>query len=61
MKVFANTDINDNANEDDRNKPEFSEDANVTPASGWIRDKGIIGSGTPDGDIVLYGTAANFE
>src|ERR1700735_5455710 len=57
VKVFANTDINDNANEDDRNKPEFSEDANVTPASGWIRDKGVVGSGTPDGDIVLYGTA----
>src|ERR1700722_6557910 len=61
VKVFANTDINDDANEDDRNKPEFSEDANVTPASGWIRDKGVVGSGTPDGDIVLYGTAANFE
>jgi hypothetical protein len=61
VKVFANTDINDNANEDDRNKPEFSEDANVTPASGWIRDKGIIGSGTAEGDVVLYGSAANFE
>src|ERR1700720_2454165 len=32
VKVFANTDINDDANEDDRNKPEFGEDANVTPA-----------------------------
>src|ERR1700757_5221784 len=61
VKVFANTDINDDANEDDRNKPEFSEDANVTPASGWIRDKGIIGAGTAEGDIVLYGSAANFE
>src|SRR5580704_11933735 len=61
VKVFANTDINDNANEDDRNKPEFSEDANVTPASGWIRDKGIIGAGTADGDVFLYGSAANFE
>src|SRR5579862_3609447 len=37
VKVFANTDINDDANEDDRNKPEFSDDANVTPASGWIQ------------------------
>lgn len=61
VKVFANTDINDDANEDDRSKPEFSEDANVTPASGWIRDKGIIGAGTADGDVVLYGSAANFE
>lgn len=61
VKVFANTDINDDANEDDRNKPEFSEDANVTPASGWIRDKGVVGSTTPGGDAILYGSAANFE
>src|ERR1700727_3667497 len=46
VKVFANTDINDDANEDDHNKPEFSDDANVTPASGWIRDKGIVGPTT---------------
>ncbi|HXC95764.1 MAG TPA: hypothetical protein VNU92_08680 [Edaphobacter sp.] len=60
-KVFANTDINDDANEDDANKPEFSEDANVTPASGWIRDKGIVGPTTSGGDAILYGAAANFE
>ena len=58
VKVFANTDINDDANEDDRNKPEFGEDANVTPASGWIRDKGIVGAGTVGGDAYLFGTAA---
>src|SRR5580704_19548047 len=46
VRVFANTDVGDDANEDDRNKPEFGEDANVTPASGWIRDKGIIGPTT---------------
>jgi hypothetical protein len=61
VKVFANTDINDDANEDDRNKPEFGEDANVTPASGWIRDKGILGPGTAGGDVILFGSAANFE
>src|SRR5271169_3339139 len=61
VKVFANTDINDDANEDDRNKPEFSEDANVTPASGWIRDKGIVGPTTAGGDAILFGSAANFE
>ena len=61
VKVFANTDINDDANEDDRNKPEFSEDANVTPASGWIRDKGVVGTTTAGGDAILYGSAANFE
>jgi hypothetical protein len=61
MKVFANTDVNDDANEDDRNKPEFGEDANVTPASGWIRDKGIVGPTTAGGDAILFGSAANFE
>jgi hypothetical protein len=61
VKVFANTDINDDANEDDRNKPEFGEDANVTPASGWVRDKGIVGPKTPGGDAILFGSAANFE
>jgi len=61
VKVFANTDVGDDANEDDRNKPEFGEDANVTPASGWIRDKGIIGPTVAGGDAILYGSAANFE
>jgi hypothetical protein len=61
VKVFANTDINDDANDDDRNKPEFGEDANVTPASGWIRDKGIVGPTTAGGDGILFGAAANFE
>jgi hypothetical protein len=61
VKVFANTDINDNEDEYDRNKPEFGEDANVTPASGWIRDKGIVGPTTAGGDTILFGTAANLE
>jgi hypothetical protein len=61
VKVFANTDIQDDANEDDRNKPEFGDDANVTPASGWIRDKGIVGPTTPSGGAILFGSAANFE
>ena len=61
VKVFANTDVNDDANEDDRNKPEFGDDANVTPASGWIRDKGVVGPNTAGGDAILFGSAANFE
>ena len=61
VKVFANTDVGDDANEDDRNKPEFGDDANVTPASGWIRDKGVVGPTTAGGDAILYGSAANFE
>jgi hypothetical protein len=61
IKVFANTDVADDANEDDANKPEFSEDPNVTPASGWIRDKGVVGLTSPGGDAILFGTAANLE
>ena len=61
VKVFANTDVGDDANEDDRNRPEFGDDANVTPASGWIRDKGVVGPNTAGGDAILFGSAANFE
>jgi hypothetical protein len=57
VKVFANTDIEDDA----ENKPEFGDDDNVTPASGWIRDKGVVGPTTPNGDAILYGAAANLE
>ncbi|MEO8736022.1 MAG: hypothetical protein ABI380_05745, partial [Edaphobacter sp.] len=58
VQVFANTDVEDT---NDENKPEFADDDNVTPASGWIRDKGVVGPTTPGGDAILYGTAANFE
>src|SRR5580704_11907059 len=61
VKVFANTDVGEDADEDNRDKPIFGEDANVTPASGWIRNKGIVGPGFPNGDSILYGSAANFE
>src|ERR1700678_3626028 len=61
VKVFANTDVSEDADEDNRDKPIFGEDSNVTPASGWIRNKGIVGPGVPNGDSILYGSAANFE
>ncbi len=59
VRVFANTDINDD--EDDSSKPEFSTDEAVTPASGWVRNKGLVSAGTVNGDSILYGTAANLE
>jgi len=58
IQVFANTDVEDTS---DENKPEFAEDENVTPASGWIRNKGVVDPSTPGGDAILYGAAANFE
>ena len=59
VRVFANTDAADE--QADNTKPEFSTDDAVTPASGWIRDKGIVTPATTNGDAILYGMAANFE
>lgn len=57
VKVFANTDTQENAEQE----PEFGGDDRVTPASGWIRDKGVISPATPNGDVLLYGAAAELE
>jgi len=59
VRVFANTDVEERA--DDADKTDFGDDANVTPASGWIRDKGVVGPTTKGGDAILYGAAATFE
>jgi len=59
VRVFANTDLNDEHGEGDT--PEFSTDADATPESGWIKDKGVVSSATPNGDVILFGTAAGFE
>ena len=57
VKVFANTDTQDKTEDE----PEFGEQEIVTPASGWIRDKGVISASTPNGDVLLYGAAAGLE
>lgn len=57
VKVFANTDTQEEAEQE----PEFGGDERVTPASGWIRDKGVISPATPNGDVLLYGAAAEME
>ena len=59
VKVFANTDTVDQGDPD--LEPEISTDTEPTPASGWIKDKGIVTRDTPNGDAILYGMAANFE
>ncbi len=58
VRVFANTDIKDA--QSDRDEPEFN-DEDPTPASGWIKDKGIVTPSTPNGDAILFGAAANLE
>jgi hypothetical protein len=59
VKVFANTDIPDEQAEDQ--KPKFSADEDVSPMSGWIKDKGLVTPTTVNGDAILFGTATNFE
>jgi outer membrane protein assembly factor BamD (BamD/ComL family) len=59
VKVFANTDTPDQGDPD--SAPEFSADRDPTPASGWVKDKGVINPQTPQGDAILFGMAANFE
>ncbi len=60
LKVFANTDVQERGGATEETAA-FGEEEHVTPTSGWIRDKGVVSSSTPDGDVVLFGTAANLE
>jgi hypothetical protein len=60
VNVFANTDAKDDADPD--SKPEFEAPGETAqPSAGWIRDKGIVGLTTPNGDALIYGAAAEFE
>lgn len=60
VNVFANTDTKDDPDPD--NKPEFEAPGDApSPGSGWIRDKGIVSPSTPNGDLLLFGSAAEFE
>ncbi len=59
LSVFANTDEKE---EDPDNKPEFTDpNTQPQPSSGWIRDKGVVTPKTPQGDILLFGMAADLE
>lgn len=58
VRVFANTDTREQGEE----QPDLvTDEAQVQPASGWIRNKGIVGPTTPDGAAILFGTAASLE
>lgn len=57
LRVFADTDVEENPEE----VPMFGEAAAAQPASGWMKDKGVIGPATPQGDLLLFGSAANEE
>lgn len=59
VSIFANTDIQERSETED--EPEFSSDEGSIPRSGWIKNKGIVTSATPNGDKLIYGAAATWE
>jgi len=60
LNIFANTDAKEDADPD--SKPEFEDPKdNPDPSSGWIRNKGVVGPNTPNGDALIFGSAAEFE
>jgi hypothetical protein len=59
MRVFANTDIEEQHN--DKDTPMVGEDETPPPISGWIEAKGIVEESTPNGDQILMGAAATQE
>ncbi|HWZ52543.1 MAG TPA: hypothetical protein VNW54_13870 [Granulicella sp.] len=59
VRVFANTDLKERTN--DSEEPMIAEEDNVAPASGWIRNKGVVDRETANGDAILFGAAANLE
>jgi outer membrane protein assembly factor BamD (BamD/ComL family) len=58
LRVFANTDVEESHAQD---APIFGQEAAPPPLSGWMTAKGVIAAGTPNGDVVLFGIAANTE
>lgn len=55
--VFAN--IEEERHTDD--EPEFGRPARLPPISGWIPAQGAISDRTPNGDMILFGAAADAE
>jgi hypothetical protein len=58
IRVFANTDIVEAHTTD---QPVFGADEVPPPISGWMEARGIVVEGTPNGDQILMGAAANQE
>lgn len=58
MRVYANTDIEEEHSSDE---PLFGSNETPPPISGWMEAKGVVEETTPNGDLVLMGSAANQE
>jgi len=61
LNIFIDTDSPED--DDPDTKPEFTDphDQPNVPSSGWIRDKGVVGPTTPNGDALIFGYAAQLE
>ena len=58
VRVYANTDIETVREQD---VPVFSNDQATPPISGWVQDRGLVSSETPQGDLILFGEAIATE
>jgi len=58
IRVYANTDIEEEHTSD---QPVFGANETPPPISGWMEAKGVVVEGTPNGDQILMGAAANEE
>ena len=58
LRVFANTDEETSRSQD---APVFGQEAAAVPVSGWMLAAGVVSSETPNGDLVLFGSAATQE
>ena len=58
MRVFANTDVQQNQAQD---APVFGGESATPPISGWLQGKGVVSVSTPNADNILYGAAAGQE
>lgn len=58
LRVYANTDIEEEHSSD---QPVFGAAETPPPISGWMEARGVVVEGTPNGDQILMGAAANEE
>ncbi len=58
LRVYANTDIEIVREQD---VPAFSNEQATPPISGWVEEKGVVNSETPQGDAILFGEAMSTE
>ena len=58
LRVFANTDAPESRKAD---QPVMEDNQQPVPVSGWMIDKGVIDTKTPNGDQILFGEAVSAE